>query len=198
MHGHFEPLYVVHRLDYNTSGVVLFARTSDAHKLLSRMFENGEIEKTYQALTKLPRDMEAIIDAPIRERISRPGTYEVHPSGKPSRTSFKVQSIFGLIALLDITLHTGRTHQIRVHLRHYGSPLLVDHEYGQQDAFFLSSIKHIKLGKGELERPLLKRSSLHASKVSFLHPITNNRVTIEAPWPKDFKAVVYQLNKAFN
>lgn len=198
MSHHFGSLFVVHRLDLSTSGVVLMARNAESHKKISEAFEHGQIDKNYTALTVPPDQHEGTIDAPIRERTFQKGTYEVHPSGKPSRTSYRVLEIIDRYALLDIVLHTGRTHQIRVHLKHAGFPLLVDEIYGASSGFYLSSIKWIRLGKNKVERPLLSRTSLHAHRIAFKHPITDLPIRIEAELPKDMRAVLYQLRKAFS
>lgn len=191
------PLYVVHRIDAWTSGLVLFAKTATAHRELCRQFAQHQVEKTYLALVKGEVAEDALtIQRPIAGHPNRPGVMMVSRSGKSAVTSIRVLERFRGFTLLEVQPQTGRQHQIRVHLQAIGHPLLVDPIYGQSAAFFLSAIKtgfHLK--EGEKEQPLIRRLTLHASTLCFQHPERNEPVTIAAPEPKDFQAVLRNLRK---
>jgi RluA family pseudouridine synthase len=190
-------LYVVHRLDAGTSGLVVFAKTAAAHRELCRQFAQHQVEKTYLALVKGEMAEEALtIQRAIAAHPSRPGVMVVSRSGKAAVTSLRVLERFRGSTLLEVQPQTGRQHQIRVHLQALGHPLLVDPVYGQSEAFFLSAIKsgfHLK--EGEKEQPLIRRLTLHASTLRFQHPERKESMTITAPEAKDFQAVVRNLRK---
>lgn len=193
----FDDVFVVHRLDRETSGVILFARTPAAHRELSQMFERREIEKTYLALVRGVLTVDrGVIDTAIREHPSRPGSVHIHPSGKPSFTAFTVVEYFRGYTLVEARPRTGRLHQIRIHFASIGHPLAVDVTYGGASGLYLSSIKRGYRPKpGEEEKPLIGRVTLHASSIAFKHPSTGENVKIEAPLPKDFRSVLQHLRK---
>lgn len=193
----YDEIFVVHRLDLETSGVILFAKTAEAHALISELLLNHKIDKTYWALAQKPPYAEGEIDAPIAESLKTKGLYKVHNRGKNALTTFETLRTWESYALLSLQLITGRTHQIRVHLRHIGARLLADAKYGKAPAFYLSQIKKINIHREKEERPLISRSSLHAHRISFVHPISKEEVIVEAPLPKDMKAVINQLEKRF-
>lgn len=193
-----RELYVVHRLDKETSGVIVFTKTAEAHAHLSEQWQNGVVEKKYLAITLNPDEPQGVIEASIAADHKKQNTYTTSVNGKSSKTSYKVIATYDRYALVELLLHTGRTHQIRVHMKHLGAPLIVDDKYGLRNAFYLSSIKKMKIPRGKKENPLLSRSSLHASQIKFNHPITEDPVTYEAPLHKDMKAVIYQLKKKYD
>lgn len=195
----FGKTYIVHRLDRETSGIMVFARTEEAHRSLSMQFEHRETEKVYLALLDgyLYQDS-GEIDKPISPRPGFPGEMMVSAKGKASLTLFKVVERFKNFTLVEADIKTGRTHQIRVHFKSIGFPLAVDPLYGRRDGFYLSEVKtnRFKLGKYvEEERPLMSRVTLHALRLTFNHPDTGERVSFESPLPKDFNAVLNQLRK---
>lgn len=193
-----EEVFTVHRLDRETSGLVVFGKTQEAHRDLSLQFEKREVVKNYLALVDgFVKDEEGKIDLPIGESQTHPGKMEIKSRGKASHTSYKVLERFKGFTLLEAGLQTGRTHQIRVHLAGIGHPLAVDAMYGQREAFFLSQIKsrHFHLGKDQEERPLMSRTTLHAWRLQFKHPETGQAVGFESELPKDFAAVLNQLRK---
>ncbi len=196
----FGDIYTVHRLDLDTSGVIVFAKNAKAHADLSSLWQENKVHKKYVAITSnIPLSVSGTIDAPLREHKTKRGTYTVSDLGKESKTDYEVvQSWNSSYALLELVLHSGRTHQIRVHLAYIGCPLMVDPTYGYQSKFFLSSIKKkkVNLGKGMTERPLLKRTPLHASLLKFKLP-KGKSYEVKSELPKDIKAIKYQLDKRY-
>lgn len=193
----YGEIFVVHRLDIETSGIILFAKTAEAHAGISLLLENRNIEKNYLALCIKPQEASGTIDEPIAESMKFRGLYKVHQRGKQAITEYTTVNTWQKYALLSLQLITGRTHQIRVHLRHIGAPLLADEKYGIAEFFYLSQIKKLFLNRNQEERPLLKRSSLHAQSLKFNHPITGDALKLEAPLPKDMRATINQLDKKF-
>jgi len=191
------PIYVVHRIDAGTSGLVLFGKTAAAHRELCRQFAQHQIEKVYWALVKGEIREEAVAIAhPLVSNPHRLGEMMVARQGKPAITHIRVLERFRSATLVEAKPQTGRQHQIRVHLQAIGHPLLVDAIYGQTEAFFLSSIKtrfHHK--EGEPEHPLMGRLTLHAQAVQFRHPRRDELMMLTATEPKDFQAVVKNLRK---
>ncbi len=193
----YGEIFVVHRLDRDTSGVIVFAKDEITHRHLSIAFEDRSVEKYYRGLLSgVPADKEGTIDAPIAENMARRGMMLIHKRGKPSVTDYKVLESFGKFSLVEFQIHTGRTHQIRVHMQSLGHPIVCDALYGDPAPVYLSSIKkNYNLSKNELdERPILSRLALHSFRLKFDTPdgITHD---IEAPLPKDFRALVQQLRK---
>ncbi len=189
-------IFVVHRLDKETSGIILFAKSADAHKQLSEAFQGGEIEKYYWALTIKPYQDSGIIEENIAES-EKKGKYKVAKKGKYSLSEYQVLESYNKYALVQIRIHTGRTHQIRVHMKHNHSPLLVDSKYGAMDAFYLSQIKKYKRKKEVEERPLISRCSLHARQLILTHPVTGESLDLTAELPKDMRATINQLKKTY-
>jgi RluA family pseudouridine synthase len=191
-----EPLFVVHRIDRETSGVVLFAKTAEAHAFLNDAFESREVRKSYLAIVAGSQIPDAgAIDLPIGESEGKVRKMRIDSRrGKEARTEFRVVERYNGYALLDVRPHTGRTHQIRIHLAAKNLPIVADPLYGDGQPFFLSAIKRNYKTKGE-EQPLLWRTALHAHSLSFTHPVTKEMMSIEAPLPKDMGAVVKALRK---
>lgn len=190
-------IYTVHRLDKDTSGVILFAKNESTHKFLSQKFQNRDIDKYYKALA-VGRiwEEEGTINTPIAAQSGKGGKMHTAKKGMEALTKYSVEDTFGLYTLLRLQLFTGRTHQIRVHLQSIGHPIAMDHLYGSAEPFYLSSIKRkYNIGRfQEEERPLMSRQALHASEIHFIDE-KGQKHEIIAPLPKDFKAVLYQLKK---
>jgi 23S rRNA pseudouridine1911/1915/1917 synthase len=194
-----EDVFVVHRLDKETSGVILFAKNAAAHRNLSMQFEARTVDKIYLALVEgSVHKEEGEINQPIANNMRDKGRMIIASRGKPSLTLYQVIERFKNYTLVEANIKTGRTHQVRVHFEVIGYPLAVDSLYGRKDAFLLSEVKMKKYrsGKGVIEeKPLMSRTTLHAAKVTFNHPSTNESITFEAELPKDFRAVLNQLRK---
>ena len=195
----FGEVFVVHRLDRDTSGILAFAKTKEAHRKLNAQFQDREADKFYLAITSgVPHPREDLIDKPIGPDPRGGGRMRIdYHGGKESATAYETLAVYRAHALLRLQLFTGRTHQVRVHMASVGHPLAVDPLYGGAEGLYLSKIKLKKfnLKQGTVERPLLSRVSLHAFQLALVHPGTGERVEFSADPPKDFQAAIKQLNK---
>lgn len=194
----YGKVFIVHRLDRETSGILVFAKNEEAHRHLSIQFEKHETAKIYTALLDgvLHQD-EGEINKPLAPHSSVAGKMVVANRGKESLTFYKVIERFKYFTLVEADIRTGRMHQIRVHFQSIGYPLAVDPLYGRKTEIKLSEIKsnRFKIGKFEEERPIMTRTTLHASQLSFKHPVTLEDMTFTAELPKDFRALISQLGK---
>jgi len=185
---------IVHRLDRDTTGVVAIAKTADAERALTQRFADRVVAKRYLALVApTPRDASGAIDAPLGPG-SGSRVMAVREGGKPSVTDWRVLERFKGFALLEVSPHTGRTHQIRVHLAYAGTPLAVDPMYGGAESVLLSAIKKGYKRRGD-EKPLIDRLTLHCASLEFPHPVTGAPLSIAAPLPGDFERVLKPLRK---
>lgn len=193
----YGTIFTVHRIDKDTSGLIVFAKNDIAHKHLSQQFEARQTEKIYLGLVLGSlAEKKGIIDAPMAEHPGKKGLMTVYRKGKESITDYEVLEDFKIFSWLQFQIHTGRTHQIRVHAKHIGHPVVCDELYGDGKPILLSSLKHkFKLSKNELEeRPILNRLALHALSLQFAN--TNGEILkVEASLPKDLKAFLQQLRK---
>jgi 23S rRNA pseudouridine1911/1915/1917 synthase len=193
----YGTIFTVHRLDKDTSGIILFAKNEAAHKYFSQLFEERKIEKYYQGLVHgSPSPKKGTIDAPISEHALQKGLMVVHRRGKPSVTDYEVIEEHRSFSLVQFQLHTGRTHQIRVHCKNIGHPLACDELYGDGKPILLSSIKRkYKLSKhDEEERPMLNRLALHSYRLKFTDA-DGKIIDLLAELPKDIRALLQQLKK---
>jgi 23S rRNA pseudouridine1911/1915/1917 synthase len=194
----FGKVWVVHRLDQPTSGLILFAKNEAAHRYLSQQFEERKVIKYYAGLVHgTPVPDSGTIDVSTMEHPVKKGTYITNAKGKPALTDYSILQTFRQYSWMQFQIHTGRTHQIRVHMKHIGHPIVCDDLYGINTPLLLSSIKGSKFKlskKEEDERPLLNRLALHAHILSFTDQ--DGKVqTLEAPVPKDLRATLQQLEK---
>jgi 23S rRNA pseudouridine1911/1915/1917 synthase len=193
----YPGILTVHRLDRETSGVIVFAKTETAHKHLSKIFEERAVIKIYQGIVMgTPPEQKGSIDLPVMEHPTKPGTMVINRKGKPALTDYTVLESLGPYSLLQFQIHTGRTHQIRLHMQSLGHPIACDNLYGDGKPIFLSNIKrNFKLSKSEdHERPLLARLALHSHRLSFTDA-NGHAYSIEAPLPKDLRALLQQVRK---
>ncbi|TCL58293.1 23S rRNA pseudouridine1911/1915/1917 synthase [Hydrogenispora ethanolica] len=164
----FHP---IHRLDKTTSGLVLVAKSSWAHQQLASQLENDRLHRLYLAVCSgRPTRKSALITLPVQETkyvMKR----QIAANGKTARTVWRVLRIYPSGALMAVKLHSGRTHQIRVHLSHIGLPLRGDALYGRPD-------------------PKIDRPALHAVRLRFIHPRTGDRIKLTAPIPRDFLSLI--------
>ena len=191
----YNGIFTVHRLDKATSGIIVFAKNETTHKELSRIFESHAIEKIYNGLvtgTVMPE--QGKIDAPVIQHSSG-NKMLISEKGKPSLTEYKVLENFKRFSWIEFNIHTGRTHQIRVHAKHIGNSIVCDELYGNANPVYLSALKHkYHLSKKEeSEKPILARLALHAASLKF--NLNNKDYFFEAPLPKDLKALLQQLRK---
>lgn len=193
----YGEIFTVHRLDKDTSGVIVFAKNEATHKFFSQQFEQRETEKFYVGLV-LGRiaTQEDLIDVPIMEHPVKKGVMITNRKGKASQTAYKVLQEFNNYSFVEFQIFTGRTHQIRVHMKHIGHAIVCDDVYGDGQPILLSSIKKkFKLGKDVLEeRPLLSRLSLHARRL-VIKDENGKTHELEAELPKDLRATLTQLEK---
>ena len=195
-----EPIYgrlwTVHRLDRETSGAVVLARSPQVHRALNTQFQERQAAKVYHALViGSPSWAEQMVDAPLLPNGDRRHRSIVTGKGKPAVTLLRVLEGYNGYALVEAQPKTGRTHQIRLHLAHLGHPIVVDGLYGNGEGLFLSAIKPGYRGNKAGEPALLGRLGLHAWSLAFAHPSSGERVSFIAPYPKDFQRTLQQLRK---
>jgi RluA family pseudouridine synthase len=192
----------VHRIDADTSGLVLCAKTKPALDFLSGQFQSKTVAKVYEAITAgLPAADEYEVDLVLKEDDAKPGRMcVVKKHGKASVTAFTVRARFPQpagrpgFAQVECRPQTGRTHQIRVHLAAGGTPILNDPFYGNETRLLLSDLKRGYKGRDD-ERPLMTRLALHAASLTFNHPATREPMTITAPRPHDLEVALKYLVK---
>ena len=174
--GDAERPGIVHRLDRDTSGLLVVARSEEAHRRLQKLVRRRAFERTYLALVRgRPRSWRGTIEAPIGRDRSEPTRQSLdtdHP--RPAVTHFEVEELLGRNALLRVRLETGRTHQIRVHLAAIDLPVVGDRVYG-------------------VSEPGLRRQFLHATKLALPHPFSGDRLEVESPLPDDLAAFLETL-----
>jgi RluA family pseudouridine synthase len=177
----YGKIFIVHRLDKITSGVMVFARDAEIHRALNSQFENHEAQKTYHAILEgNPKWDEKVAKHPLRANVGHKHRTMVDDrNGKPSETRFRVMKRYPESALVEAKPMTGRTHQIRVHAYALGHPLVEDILYGARDRY-------------GIPRPML-----HAQSLSFMHPISNERVKFSTPHPADFEEALKILGAAY-
>jgi len=170
---------IVHRLDKDTSGVLIVARTADSYRTLVRLFAGRALDKRYLAIVHgTLAAASGEIEAPIGRHPTERQRMAVRSGGRPARTGWRRLAAAGAVALLELELHTGRTHQIRVHLKHSGHPLVGDPVYGEARWRALT---------GTARRALesFPRPALHAWRLRLPHPASGEEMTLEAPVPAD-------------
>lgn len=172
---------IVHRIDKDTSGLIMAAKNDAAHRSLAEQLKKREVERRYLALVhgKIPHDR-GRIDAPIgRDPRFRQRMAVEHRNGKPAITHFEVLEWFSQATLIACRLETGRTHQIRVHLKHIGHPLVGDPVYSNQS-----------------HRYPIQGQALHAEKLGFSHPRTGERIRLTAPIPADMQQLMNEFRQS--
>jgi tRNA pseudouridine32 synthase / 23S rRNA pseudouridine746 synthase len=177
----FGKVFIVHRLDKITSGVMVFARDAETHRALNIQFETREAQKTYHAILEgNPKWEEKVVKYPLRANVGhKHRTVVDDKNGKPSETRFRVIKRYEEATFVEAKPMTGRTHQIRVHAYAVGHPLVEDVLYGARDQY-------------GLPRPML-----HAQTLSFTHPATNERVRFSAPRPAEFEEALKIIGADF-
>lgn len=197
LESEFGELFVVHRIDKDTSGVLVYARNADAHRVLNRQFATREVEKSYLALVRGRAENDAWeCDLPLLADADRQHRTIVDSRrGKDAFSRFETVERFRDFSLIRIRPETGRTHQVRVHCAATEYPIAADPLYGDGKPVLLSQLKRRWKGDTFEERPLMARTALHAERILFSHPAERRKVDISAPLPKDFSALLFQLRK---
>lgn len=193
----YGKIFTVHRLDRDTSGLIVFAKNEATHKHLSLQFEGRLTKKIYAGLVLgSPAETKGSINLPLAENMVQRGVMIVNRRGKESLTDYEVMDNFGIYSWMQFQIHTGRTHQIRVHMKEFGHPIVCDAVYGDGKPILISALKKkYNLSKNELEeRPILGRLALHAFQLSF-KDINGKTIELEAPLHKDIRATLQQLEK---
>lgn len=189
---------IVHRLDKNTTGVMLIAKTDEAHWRLALQFERRTMQKEYLAIVEGQPQLDAdVIEASIgghpriKDKYIVPGPRDQARQVKDAVTRYEVLERFVGFALVGMFPKTGRTHQIRVHMSHIGHPLVSDPNYGGHYA----TMSQVTGDSREPDEPIIPRHALHAHRITFLHPIREQQMSIEAPLPEDFNSALDLLRK---
>jgi 23S rRNA pseudouridine1911/1915/1917 synthase len=174
--GVHAAVHPVHRIDRDTSGLVLFAKTAHAHHRLDLQLRAGEIGREYLALVDgVMAEDRGVIDAPIARDPRNPTLRVVRAGGEAAVTRWEVVERYPAASLVRLELETGRTHQIRVHMLHAGHPVLGDRQYGRRGL------------------RTIERQALHAERLAFVHPSSGERLALEAPLPPDMRTAVELL-----
>lgn len=190
--GEFRP-GIVHRLDKNTTGIMVVAKNDAAQWKIAKQFERRQVNKTYLAVVHgVPELTADRISAPLGVHPRTREKYAIRPkNGKEAITFYEVIESFRGFSLLKLTPKTGRTHQIRVHLLYIKHPIVADDMYGGK----LVYPWQLKDAESAVEEPVISRVALHASTLEFKHPTTEKMVKFEAPLPEDMQNLLDLLRK---
>ncbi|MDD5723499.1 MAG: RluA family pseudouridine synthase [Syntrophales bacterium] len=182
---------IVHRLDKNTSGLMVVAKSDVAHANLSKQFKEHLVTKLYRVLVHgEPREDEGVIDLPIgRHPVERKKMSTGSRRGKESLTRWRVEQRFGIATLLGVRIETGRTHQIRVHLNAIGYPVVGDAVYGNSK----KRVEMVNNNAGKMALRKMRRQALHSSELRFRHPVTDNPMYFSSPLPGDMARACAEL-----
>ncbi len=189
----YPGIKVCHRIDKDTSGVLMLAKNPESYRHLSMQFQNREVTKTYHAVVEGSTDFDNL-EVNVAIRIKNNGFVKWDTkAGKESLTFFSTMENYRNYSLLECTPVTGRKHQIRVHLKYLNHPIAGDPTYGGSP-IFLSHFKRKYHHGNKEEKPLIARMPLHAFSLAFKE-LNGNMKKIEAPWPKDFEVLLRQLRR---
>ncbi len=184
---------IVHRLDRDTSGVILIVKDAGIHQQIARQFQERTTVKEYISVCEGRPDLDGdLIDAPIGKHPNRREGMMIEGNrAKTARTIYEVVERAGRFSIVRCFPKSGRTHQIRVHLRHTGHPIVADRLYGHRSALYLSDLTGGQHAPDE--RPLIERQALHARRLTIYHPGVEKQVTFEAPIPQDMQRLIEAL-----
>lgn len=190
---------IVHRLDRDTSGVILVARDNQVHQLVSKQFEMREVKKEYRAIVRGIPELESdyirthvCVHHRVREKmmVCAPGG-----RSREAVTFYRTAERLGGFALMDLHPHTGRTHQLRVHMQHIGTPIIADKLYTGEKSVFRSEIGAKEVS--ENPAPLIERQALHAFRLAIRHPVSGKQIQFEAPLPPDMQLTLDTLRETY-
>lgn len=188
-----DQVQVCHRLDKETSGLLVFSKNPDAYRNLAIQFEKRKVDKVYHAISHGIHDCDGLkIDVSLS--ISGKGIVRVDREGKSAETLVKTGEVFKNHTLFHCKPITGRTHQIRVHLAYLKASIVNDTMYGGKNVFLSDIKRKFNLKKDQEEQPLIKRVALHSYSIEF-KDLQEKTIVAEAPYPKDFEVLVKQLRK---
>lgn len=181
---------IVHRLDKDTSGLIVAAKSDDAHRSLSAQFEKHDVYKKYLALVwgDVKGSHGEIVSPVGRHPVNRKKMSTKSRRGRDALTLWQVRERYGMVTLLDVEIKTGRTHQIRVHLSDHGYPVVGDNVYGNS-----SRVKAVADPALKSKLKKFNRQALHAAQLSFIHPVKNERMVFTADMPQDMTDLCFQL-----
>ncbi|MDY6916023.1 MAG: RluA family pseudouridine synthase [Candidatus Cloacimonadota bacterium] len=189
---------IVHRLDKDTSGLLVIAKNDKVQSLLSQKFQNKEIEKIYRAISVgIPTADTGTIETYINRSLNNRTKMAVSKNGKKAVTHYKILKKFDFFSYLEIQLETGRTHQIRVHFSHINCPILGDPVYSSTKRTLNYLPENLKKKAKYLLANHLKRQALHAYRLKFEHPITKKILQVEAKLPNDIQYTLQWAQKYF-
>lgn len=190
-----EDLRLCHRLDKNTSGVLLLCRTDENYRNISIQFEKRQVKKTYHTLVGGIQNFENLeVDLPIFVSTNKKVSIS-HANGKASKTIFETKEVFRNYTLLNCYPISGRMHQIRVHLSAISCPIVGDDLYGGEDIYLSSLKRNYRYSMRKEERPVNQGYLLHARQLNFTHPKTGAEMMVEAPYYKNFETTLKILRK---
>ncbi|MDI9356777.1 MAG: RluA family pseudouridine synthase [Chitinophagaceae bacterium] len=190
---YFLDLQAAHRIDKVTSGILVFTKNNESYKHIAGQFERREVKKIYHAVVNgIHKFEKKKVDIPLL--IHSNGFVQMSKEGKSSITILQTLYAYKFHTLLECEPITGRLHQIRIHCAASEAPICGDSLYGGQDCLLSQIKKRYKSSPDEEEKPLIRRTALHASKITFMDR-DGEEINVEAPYPKDFKALIYQLEK---
>jgi 23S rRNA pseudouridine1911/1915/1917 synthase len=186
---------IVHRIDKDTSGLLVIAKTDEAHRGLAAQFKDHRVKKTYQVLVHGDiKGEEGVVDLPVgRHPVDRKKMSTRSRRGKEALSRWRAAERYGVATLLEVAIETGRTHQIRVHLNALGYPVVGDHVYGKK--------ANARMDKNDHATRMLKnmeRQALHACRLSFTHPVTGEGLTFVSPLPADMAGLCASLKATLN
>ena len=188
---HHDDVHLCHRLDKETSGVLVIAKNAEAYRSASLQFQKREVGKIYKAVVNGVHTFEnEEVDLPILN-LSK-GVVKISNKGKAALTFFKTERVFRSYTTVNCYPITGRTHQIRIHLSSIGAPIVADRQYGGEDLYLSRIKRNYNLKKGTSELPLISRVALHAKQIQFLD-LDGSELIVDAPYPKDFAVLLKQL-----
>lgn len=194
---HQQDIFVNHRIDRFTSGIVIFALNKESHANINEQFLNNEVDKLYHCISAGNiKEGEHVIDKAIYINARSPKV-SLHPKGKKSISIYKGIESKGNFHKIEVKIETGRTHQVRVHMNSERLPILGDTLYNKNPFYYLKDLKKKKFSqnKNKEERPIIGRQALHAYSLRLKHPKTNKELVFSAEWPKDMRAAWNILKK---